>query len=96
MYEGEGKSGQDAVLSGENFFALVGWEAVGLGGRMVLKLQGIRSNGRNEDREVHLLEFYLNNQQALQLGNTLFEASGNTPPRRKRSWLDRLIAGKSG
>jgi hypothetical protein len=36
----------------------------------------------------------LSKNQAVQLGNNLFQASGETAPaKKKRSWLDRLLGG---
>ena len=48
------------------------------------------------EREVHLFEYYLSRQQALQLGNYILEVSGNAPRHRKRGWLDRLLEGEKG
>lgn len=79
------------VEGGDNFYALVGWDAVGLGDRMVLKLQGVQAKSGGGEREVEMFEFFLNRDQALQLGNYLLEVSGNASRHRERSWLDRIL-----
>ena len=73
---------------------LVGWTSQDLGRRMVLKLQTVTTPPPHKDEDVHTFTFVVDKNVAVQLGNYLFQATGQTSPRKaKRSWLDRLLGG---
>ena len=74
--------------------ALVGWHIVPSGERMVLNIQSVTTPPPHSREDVQIHRFIINRNQAVQLGNYLFEMSGQTPPRRHRKrLLDRLIGG---
>jgi biofilm regulator BssS len=74
--------------------ALVGWTSQNLGGRLVLRLQSVTKPAPHSQDDVHSFYFVMDENQAVQLGNYLFELTGQTAPRkRKRSWFDRLLDG---
>lgn len=75
----------------EDHGALVGWSAQNLGNKLVLRIQSISQAPASEKGEVHSFLYVLDRNQAVQLGNYLFEITGQTAPRRKRNWLDRLL-----
>jgi hypothetical protein len=75
----------------DNFFVLAGWTASNLGERMVLKLQGVQAGKPDAPNTVKQTEFYLNRTQAAQLGQFLFKASGQAPPKPRTAWLSKLF-----
>lgn len=76
----------------DNFAVLVGWTSQDLGKRLVLRLQSVTTPPPHSEEDVHTFQLLMDKNQAVLLGNYLFELSGQTPPRkRKRSWLDRLL-----
>jgi len=73
---------------------LVGWTTQDLGARMILRLQTVTKPPPHTPEDVNSTVFLLSKNQAVQLGNNLFQASGQTAPaKKKRSWLDRLLGG---
>jgi hypothetical protein len=59
---------------------------------MVLKLQSVSKPGPHTEEDVSAFTFVVDKNVAVQLGNYLFQVTGQTPPRkRKRSWLERLF-----
>ena len=82
-------SGQDDVLG-----ALVGWKSLATGERIFLHLQTVRTPPPHSSGEVERHTLVLTKQQAVQLGNYLFDLSGQTAPRpRKKSLIDRMLGG---
>ncbi len=77
--------------SREDHGALVGWSAENLGSKMALRIQSVNKPPPHDDEDVHSFLYVMDKNQAVQLGNYLFEMAGQTAPRRKRNWLDRLL-----
>jgi biofilm regulator BssS len=72
---------------------LVGWTTQDMGTRLVLRLQSVTKPPPHTPEDVTASVFLLSKNQAVQLGNNLFQASGETAPARKKSWLDKLLGG---
>lgn len=75
----------------EGHGALVGWSAERVGSRMALKIQSVQTPAPHRKEDIQSFLYVMDRNQAVQLGNYLFEIAGQTPPRRKRSWFDRLL-----
>ena len=75
----------------EDHGALVGWTAQNLGNKLVLRIQSMSHAPASERGDIHSFLYVMDRNQAVQLGNYLFEITGQTAPRRKRSWLNRLL-----
>ena len=74
--------------------AMVGWHLTPNGERMLLSIQTVTTPPPHERDDVDYHRFMLTPNQAVQLGNHLFEMSGQTAPRRHRKrLLDRLLGG---
>ncbi len=76
---------------GNPFAVLIGWTSTNLGGRMVLRLQGVNKAPPYSREDIEVREFYLSKDQAAQLGQYLFAASGQTAPHKRGKlsrWLD--------
>ncbi len=72
--------------------ALVGWSAQDLGGKLTLRMQSVTKPPPHTGADIHSFLYVMDRNQAVQLGNYLFEIIGQTPPRkRKKGWLDRLL-----
>ena len=77
---------------GNPFAVLVGWTSTNLGDRMVIRLQGVRTSPPHGPDDIETQEFYLSKDQAAQLGQYLFDSSGQIAPR-KRSRFSRWLEG---
>ena len=74
---------------------LVGWTAEDFGSNMVLRLETVTNLPQSKE-DVLVSRLVLNKQQAVQLGNMLYEMSGQLPPKTaKPSRLERMLARKS-
>lgn len=74
--------------------AMVGWHLAPSGERMVLNIQSVTTPPPHQHGDVQVHRFVINRNQAVQLGNYLFEMSGQSPPHRHRkSLLDRILGG---
>jgi|GEM_PF-437058 len=74
--------------------ALVGWNTMELGERLVLHLQTVTTPPPHNKDDVTSHYYVISRNQAVQLGNYLFKVTGQTPPRKhKRGMLDRLLGG---
>ena len=71
---------------------LLGWKADPAGEKIALLLQSA-SKRVDSDRDVREYRYFLSKQQAVQLGNYLFDLASETAPRRKRGWIERLTGG---
>ncbi|TIX49790.1 hypothetical protein [Alteraurantiacibacter aquimixticola] len=72
--------------------ALVGWHVEDLGQRMVLTVETVSKPPPHHREDVHKHRFVLDRNQSVQLGNYLFEMSGQAPRRgRRKPLLDRLL-----
>lgn len=75
-----------------DFGALVGWKSRLMGERVALHMQCVTKAPPHGSGDVHSHIYLLDRQQALQLGNYLFEMAFETrPSRRGRSLLARLF-----
>ena len=83
--------GREAGDRPDNQGALVGWKAQDLHDRVVLRMQFVRTPPPHSRDDVHDAVFVLEKNQAVQLGNYLFEVSGQTRPARRGSWFSRLF-----
>lgn len=84
------------VWSDEEVRVLVGWTAQDYGASMILRLETATNLPESAD-DVLVSRLVLNKDQALQLGNMLYELSGRLPPRQtKPPLLDRVLSRKSG
>ena len=81
--------------SDEEVRVLVGWTAEDYGTSMVLRLETVTNMPQSDD-DVLVSRMVLNKDQAVQLGNILFELSGRLPPKTaKPPLLDRMLARRS-
>ena len=75
-----------------SYGALVGWTSQDLGERVVLRVQSVTTPAPHSDDDVHSSYFMMDKNQAVQLGNYLFELAGQHAPRkRRRGWLGRML-----
>lgn len=73
----------------ESYGVLINWGMQRLGSKLDLKLQCVASTRSDDPRALDDLHVVMTREQAAVLANYLFEASGNTPPSPRRSWLRR-------
>lgn len=82
--------------SDEEVRVLVGWTAQDYGSNMVFRIETVTNMPENES-DVLVSRMVINKEQAVQLGNMLFEMSGTLPPKAaKPPLLDRMLSRKSG
>lgn len=82
--------------SDEDVRVLVGWTAQDYGSSMILRIETVTNMPENED-DVLVSRMVLNKEQAVQMGNMLYELSGKLPPKMaKPPLLDRMLSRKSG
>mgnify|MGYP005815166025 CR=1 FL=1 len=75
---------------------LVGWTADDFGASMIVRLETVNNLPESED-DVLVSKLVMNKDQAVQLGNMLYELSGKLPPKlAKPSRLERMLSRKSG
>jgi hypothetical protein len=83
------------MMANNNYGALVGWTSQDLGNRLLLRLESVTTAAPHTAGDVNSFYFVMDKNQAVQLGNNLFELAGQMAPRKhKRSWLDRVVGGK--
>ena len=74
---------------------LVGWTAQDYGASMILRLETVTNLPESED-DVLVSRMVMNKDQAVQLGNMLFEMSGRLPPKKSKApLLARMMGRKS-
>ena len=74
---------------------LVGWTAQDYGSSMIVRLETVTNMPESED-DVLVSRMVLNKDQAVQLGNMLYELSGKLPPKMaKPPLLERMLSRKS-
>lgn len=71
--------------------ALVGWESTTLGKRRILRLQYVTTPPPHHSQDIHRINLALDEHQASQLGQFLFQIAGQTSPARKKGLLERLF-----
>ena len=64
----------------EDFGALVGWTTTRKEGLITLRVQSVDKPPPHAKGDVHSHFYVLTDQQAVQLGHTLFKAAGQTAP----------------
>lgn len=70
---------------------LVGWTVNVTGNRLMLRLECVDKPPPHDAADVAAHYIALNSQQAVQLGNFLFEISGHSKPPPRPGWLARLL-----
>lgn len=75
----------------DSYGALVGWKAEDLHDRIVLRMQFVHKPPPHSRDDVHHSVLVIDKNQAVQLGNYLFEITGQTKPASRPSWFGRLI-----
>ena len=76
----------------QDYGALVGWVSTKAGDRLTLRLQSVTKPPPHEEKDIHSHIYLMDENQAVQLANFLFEMSGNTPPdKRSRGFFKRLF-----
>lgn len=76
----------------EDFGALVGWTSSRMDGRLTLRMQCVDSPPPHARRDVRSHFYVMDDQQAIQLANHLFEIAGQSKPdRRGRGLFSRLF-----
>jgi hypothetical protein len=69
------------------FGALVGWDHLDMGERVMVKLQSTRSRDDLDEAELDEFRYFMTKNQAAVLANYLFGISDRLPPpSRKRRW----------
>ncbi|NCP18826.1 MAG: hypothetical protein GW855_06675 [Erythrobacter sp.] len=80
--------------SDEEVRVLVGWTAQDYGASMILRLETVTNLPESAD-DVLVSRLVMNRDQAVQLGNMLYEMSGTLPPKKgKAPLLDRVMGRK--
>lgn len=88
-------TGEIRVADSEDssYGALVGWTTQGSGDRLTLRLQSVKTPPPHTDEDVHSFYVVMDRQQAVQLGNFLFDMAGQSLPEKpRRNWLARMLA----
>ncbi|KHK89391.1 hypothetical protein [Novosphingobium malaysiense] len=77
----------------ENSGVLVGWTSQDLGSRLALKLETVRKTPPYDPEDLHTQFVFMDKNQAVQLGNYLFQVTGQTsPPTRIKSFFARIFS----
>lgn len=79
------------LAADQDFGVLLGWTADKLGERVILRMQSAKNNlaPGEQPRE---FTYFLKREQAVLLGNFLYQLTGDTPPQpRSRGKLSRLF-----
>lgn len=75
--------------------ALVGWMTETTGNRVILKIQSVDRPPPHTEGDVSTFILMMDKNQAVQLGNTLFEMTDQSSPwevrRKKKRLLDKLL-----
>ena len=76
----------------EDYGALAGWTSSRKNGRLTLRMQSVTSPPPHARRDVHSHFYVMDDQQAIQLANHLFEITGQSKPDiRRRGLFARLF-----
>lgn len=79
-------------MANDGYGVLVGWRHEEVSGRLILKIESVRSLEQSERNDIDTQHLVMTHNQAVVLANYLFEIAGQTPTiRRKRGWLARLF-----
>ena len=82
---------RDATENRESFGVLVGWAHHGIGEKLDLTLQCVKSTRRDNPAEIDDHHFVMTPSQAAVLANYLFHISGQSPPTQRKGLLRRLL-----
>lgn len=74
-----------------SYGALVGWKTDDLHDRIILRMQTVTTPPPHTRDDITQSVIVIDKNQAVQLGNHLFEVSGQTKPAPRRSWISRLF-----
>lgn len=88
--DNESERGNMARITDGASGALVGWTAHDLGDRVILRVQ-TRDGEAKDANGAASTYLMMTKTQAVQLGNFLYQVSGQTPPRTKRGLLEQLL-----
>ena len=84
------------VWNDEEVRVRVGWTAQDFGSNMIVRIETATNRPESEE-DVLVSRMVMNKEQAVQLGNMLFELSGTLPPKAaKAPLLDRILTRKTG
>ena len=75
----------------DHYGALVGWKSEDLHDRIILRMQFVHKPPPHTREDVHQSVLVLDKNQAVLLGNYLFELTGQTRPKPRTSWLGRMF-----
>ncbi len=76
----------------EDYGVLVGWTSSRSDNRVTLRVQSVNKPAPHRQEDIHSFVYVMDANQAVQLGNDLFEITGQTKPdRKKRGLLARLF-----
>ena len=80
--------------SDDEIRVLVGWTAQDYGSNMIVRIETV-TNMPEKAEDVLVSRMVMNKDQAVQLGNMLFELAGKMPPKTgKAPLLDRIFSGR--
>lgn len=81
-------------MANEGYGVLVGWRHEEVGGRLILKIESVRSLEQSERHDIDTQHLVMSHNQAAVMANYLFHISRQSPPLMpKRGWLSRWFAG---
>ena len=84
------------VWNDEEVRVLVGWTAQDFGSNMIVRIETATNKPESEE-DILVSRMVMNKEQAVQLGNMLFELCGTLPPKgAKPPLLDRILTRKTG
>ncbi len=79
-------------MAREGYGVLVGWRHEEVGGRLILKIESVRSLEQSERNDIDTQHLVMTHNQAVVMANYLFDLAGQKPAKRhKRGWLKRLF-----
>lgn len=81
----------DAPAVSRAYGALVGWKTDDLHDRIILRMQTVTTPPPHRREDVIQSVIVIDKNQAVQLGNHLFEVSGQSKPAPRLSWMARLF-----
>ena len=75
----------------ESYGALVGWKSDDLHDRLILRMQIVHTPPPHTREDVQHSVLVMDKNQAVQLGHYLFQVTGQSLPKPRRSWLSRFF-----
>lgn len=74
-----------------SYGALVGWKSDDLHDKIVLRMQIVSKPPPHAPDDIHHSVVVMNKNQAVQLGNYLFQAAGLAKLKKRRTWFRRFF-----